>query len=47
MYVNSYVADAGELKSCKQSILRKASKDFRQSNERCGWVALDHSMAKP
>ena len=47
MYVSSYVDDAGELKSCKQSSIRKASKEFRQSNERCGRVALDHSIAKP
>jgi len=47
MYVSSNVDDAGELKSCKQSSIRKASKEFRQSNERCGRVALDHSIAKP
>ena len=47
MYVSSYVDDAGELKSCKQSSIRKASKEFRQSNERCGRVALDRSIAKP
>ena len=47
MYVSSYVDDAGELKSCKQSSIRKASKEFRQSNERCRRVALDRSIAKP
>ena len=47
MYVSSNVDDAGELKSCKQSSIRKASKEFRQSNERCGRVELDHSIAKP
>ena len=46
MYVSSYVDDAGELKSCKQSSIRKASKELRQRNERCGRVALDRSIAK-